>query len=726
MFLCSVIALLVVIGGVLYFGKFHVYSNYYAQYEIKNGEIVGVESAKLSREECKHTPLFYCLKHKGWFTHVSEIDVKSSNEKLPASPRVRIFEIGESEPSNEKGALFDGLLSAVSKIRISEDENERIIKEEYVDESNHVLFELNYSYINGKDAWAHFVSGDGQGLVVRDSGVEQARLSWNEDGRLVGVTYYDHNGVCKEIAKGINGYLWDLRHDGVTCRYTLNEYSQPSNSSEEEYNVVYTKEADDSLQTWYGHAMSVNTTAEKENSGATLANGPLGFAKMVKKGGKTWLYDKSGAAPAAELLVTYDEKGNVLKQEIKGRKPANYPSLYEYKYDRSGYLISKTLCNSQGKPFGKNPNAIYRWSWTYDANGSLVHEERTMVSGKVAYSKTLTRNQNCLVEETEDISKAIPYVKKVEVTVGKRQTVSYYGRNNMKLNGKWCKNSKETDSLLVFHKMVRSVSNNVVTEEYYRFDEQTASVVPLQPNAQGSVYFKKVTTLDNDGIATKYRTYDAQGNILKSMMYFTQNGKIIGRAVCGVDDKPVRCGKWEAEGFCYYRIYINTNNDNDYANILSVNEWGEKGVLYDSNEQKYYETEYLNCKGLSFKYHHDEYQISGTYSQINFVKPKDLSGYTVPYLHILNKRSTLYQMGFRDGDRIVACGPWRFGMGSHLLSKCWNLDGQDLSIRMLRVSGNGYVAIEKVIPAVKQLRTYSEYHELLLTNQEYQLLKSNL
>ena len=151
------------------------------------------------------------------------------------------------------------MLSCVCKVRISEDDNQRIIKEEYVDDRDAVLFELNYSYINANDAWVHLVSNDGQGLIIRDSGVEQARLSWDDEGRMVGVTYYDHKGVCKEIAKGINGYLWDYQNDNVVARYTLNEYAQPTNSSGDEYNVAYTKMTGDSTIVWYEHCMSIKT-----------------------------------------------------------------------------------------------------------------------------------------------------------------------------------------------------------------------------------------------------------------------------------------------------------------------------------------------------------------------------------------------------------------------------------------------------------------------------------
>ena len=724
-FLCSVIAILLVIGVVCYFWKFYVYSDNYARYEIRNGEIVGVESSKLSNEECEQTPLYYCLKHVGWFTHVSEIEVMSSNPKLPMTPRLKVLEIGESELADEKGSAFNLLLSSVCKIRISEDENKRIIKEEYVGNCDKVLFELNYSYINDKDAWVHFVSGDGQSLVVRDIGVEQARLSWNDDGLLVGLTYYDHNGVCREIAKGIAGYLWDYQPDHIVCKYMLNEFSQPTQTSAAEYNVAYTKIANDSVISWYAKCMSIATDGSDKMT--SPANGPLGFAKEVRTLHGVFLYGKDMVSPIATLNILKDKHGNVQQEKIEGTVSDDYPTLYEYTYDRNGFLTSKTLYASQGRPFVKSDTDIFKWSWEYNDNGGLIAESRMMPTGSLAYSKSIIRKKGMLIEEIKDIAKPIPYVKKVVTEKGNSKTIAFYGENNQKLNGKWDRKSKQTDSVLVYHRMVRMVKNHLMTETYYRYDEKTNKVLPLEVNAAGTSYFKKVTTTDKSGITTQYRTYDAQGKIIKSMMYFVQNGRVIGRAVCGIDGTPVRCNHWEAENFSYYKIFISANNEEKYANILPVNEWGQKSILAE-NGITYYETEYLNCKGLMFKLGEKKYAISGTYSQINFVNPKDLSSYSAPYLHLLDKKSALYRLGFKDGDRIIACGVWKFGMGSELLASCWHqMDGKPTLLKVLRpIAGIKYSLISKVVTLPNAPERYEEYHELRLTNHEYVLLKSNL
>ncbi len=160
---------------------------------------------------------------------------------------------------------------------------------------------------------------------------------------------------------------------------------------------------------------------------------------------------------------------------------------------------------------------------------------------------------------------------------------------------------------------------------------------------------------------------------------------------------------------------------------MAVNEWGEKSVLFDGGS--YWQTEYLNCKGLKFGYEGKEYDISGTYSQMNFVKPGDLSKYTVPYLHILDKRSPLYQLGLRDGDRIVTCGQWKLGNSCGLLSKYWN-SGNDgpVTIKVLRCCNNArkYVMIVRTLSLPRQLGLCSEFHEMAVTNKEYLLLRTSM
>lgn len=726
-FFGSVIVLLIFAGVIIQFWKFRVYTDNYARYDIKNGHIEGTESFRLSSAECEVTPLYYCLKHIGWNTNVSEIEIKSSNNKLPHSPRLKVLEIGESADTDEKGKQFSSLLSSVARIRINEDKNGRIIKEEYVDRNETVLFELNYSYLNDHEAWVHFVSGDGQSLKIRDSGVEQAKLSWDTQGHLVGISYYDYNGVCREIESGIGGYLWEYTADGMVCKYILNEFSQPTRNSEQAFNTVYYQEKNDSIVIRYANSIEIGDSAAVSDS--EPAKGPLGYVMTVKTNGREFLFDHYDAKPVAELVKTCDERGNILEERIKGKVVEDMPALYKYVYDADGIMISKELLTANGMPFGKNKDDIYMWKWNYDEEGRLALEERITVRNVVAYQKTVTRKKNIVVEEINDITKPIPFVKKVDSIRGNTTITSFYAANDRKINGKWFRNNQNQDSMLIFHKVKKVVKGNVTNSSYYACVEGKDSIYPLETKMNNNnvliSYFRKEITTDENGVVSKYRIYDVHGNIVKSMMYFIQNGQQIGRAVCGIDGTPVRCSNWEEEGLEYYKIYVTKRNDNTYATIRAVNEWDDNSVLYDVVD--YWETEYLDCKGLPFLYKDKTYIISGSYKQMNFVPPTNLSDKYVPYLHILDRKSSLYQSGLRDGDRIIACGQWRFGMNTSILSNEWKkMATQSCTIEILRPDRKRGYSKHSVKIGASPVGLYGEYHVLALTRAEYQLIQQKI
>lgn len=727
-FFGAVIVSLLLIGVGTYFFKFHVYTGNFSRYDIRNGQVVGLPFFKLSDSECATAPLYYRLKNVGLWTHVSEIEVMSSNSKLPHAPRLKALEIGECVETDAKGTLFSGLLSEVTGVRINEDKNGRIIKEEYVDEKGTVLFELNYSYMNDREAWVHFVSGRGQSLQVRDSGVEQAKLSWDDEGRLVGITYYDYNGVCQEIEPGVAGYLWVYAADGFVCKYILNEYAQPTRQSGQTYNTVCFRAANDSVITWYANSMSIRDSIQVLSSDP--ARGPLGYVKTVSTGGREFLFDSRDGKAVAELVTTRDGRGNVLETRIDGRMDEGIPAIYRYVYDAGGIMVSKSILTARETPYGKTGDEIYRWKWEYDDAGRLTLEERVNARNVTAYRRTVTRRPDVVTEEVRDITRPMPVVKRVDSIRGNTTVTSFFAENNRKINGKWFRNGGEQDSILVFHKVVRSVKEDVTLSSYYACAEERDSIYPLATELDdfGGVisYFRKETTTDPNGIVSKYRIYDAGGKIVKSMMYFIQNGQQIGRAVCGIDGTPVRCRSWEEEGFEYYKIYFNKNNNGNYANIRAVNEWEDNSVLYDGTS--YWETEYLDCKGRLFIYEDKEYIISNPYSQMNFVTPKDLSGRYIPYLHILDKGSVLYRAGLRDGDRIMACGQWRFGMDTQLLEKEWRRAGTEpCVIRVLRPdSRRGYTEVTGNIDAAGTDGLNAEFHVLALTRAEYESVQKQM
>lgn len=723
-----VIILLLCLFMLTYFIKFHVYTSNFARYTILDKQIVGVPFYNLSDKECKVTPLYYCLKQTGWSSHVSEVEIKSSNNKLPCFPRLKVLEIGECEKTDVKGTVFSDLLSSVTYIRINEDNDGRIIKEEYFDKNDFVLFELNYFYVNESEAWVHFVSGKGRSLQVRDSGVEQAKLSWDDSGRLVGITYYDYNGVCREIEPGVSGYLWIYGNENVVCKYVLNEYSQPTRQSSQSYNTICTRITNDSVITCYANSMDIQDSIPSFFS--VPSKGPLGYVKTVETGGRVFLFDSHDGNPVAELVTICDNRGNVLESRIDGHVSEFSPGICRYTYDADGIMISKTMLTAGKTPFGKTDDDIYIWRWGYDDEGKQTLEEHVNIRNVITYRKIKTRQKDVITEEIYDITEPIPLVKRVDSIRGNTIVSSIFAEKGRKINSRWFYDDIGVDSMLVFHKVIKTVEDNITKLLYYTYNEDKDSIYPL-PTVFGTFgeavsYYKKEETVDRYGNVTRFRIYDADGRIVKSMMYFIQNGQQIGRAVCGIDDMPVRCGNWEEEGFSYYKIYVNKNSDNNYANIQSVNEWGDNSVLFDGTD--YWETRYLDCKGRTIFYNGQMYSISNSYSQMNFVKPENLSGFYIPYLHILDKKSPLYKEGLRDGDRIISCGRWTYGMDIQMLEQEWNSIGiKECSIKVLRPCLNRkYTMVAAEMELIPACRPYAEYHVLALTDAEYELISEQI
>lgn len=727
-----VILFLLVVGICVYFYRFHTYSDYFTSYELRNGKVVGVESTEISSTDRKTTPLYYCLKHRGYGTDISEIEVMTSNRMLPNSPRVAVLGVGIGADDDDAASEFTDKLSTVTKVNISEDERQRVIKEEYVDDNGNVSFEVNYSYLDNNSAMAHFVSANGQNMRIRQNGVEQAKLTWDDSGRPTGISYYDHNGVCQDIEPGVAGYLWNYENNNTVCKYILNEYQQPTVKWNYRYNTVYTRTNGDSIIRWYANSLSVG---DKE---ITYASGPMGFVKEVTLNDKVLLYHNFDGNVSAKTEIKRDNRGNVLEERVTGALMKIIPQAISYKYSKDGLMLAKQLLDSRGRdfcPLGQDANKfISRWSWEYDKAGILIGQARISASGHTLYSRFVEKQGDVVRETINDVSKPDPFVVKIDSIKdgGKTVVSSFFVANNRPQNNKWRHRFAESDSMLVFHKMVETNTGNKITRSFYFYDDASKSIKPLPTSLNDfdmlTSYFRSETVFDNKGNRVGYTIVNAQGEIVKSMMYFYQNGQPTGRAVKGIDGTPVRCPKWEEEGFGYYRIFINVNNQGQYANIKAVNEWSETSVLYDGRQ--YFGTDYRTFPKYSFTLHYDNDKVSDNsnpYSQMLLVTPSDLSSKSIPYLHILDKNSYLYKKGFRDGDRLVACGLWRFGDSEANLESEWRKIGKErVSIRILRPTIHHSFTAYNVMLSPFNGQVKAENHIFALTNSECQQVLSFL
>lgn len=710
-----------VIAALLYFWYYAFdHESYYAQFERVNGWPVGI-GEELSSSERAKTPLYYKLSHKGHLNHDTDVEVMSSNEKLPLRPRINAFEVSDNDNKDTKANEFYAMLLKVKYIHFVEGEQNRIDKEVVLDENGNTLFVLNYFHLpNKNEAWIQYVTSTGQALQVRDNNVDRIKLSWFHDeenisnpnnGKVESVMYYDVLGVCKPVSHGICGFLMRYSINGEqTTRIALDEYSQPIQNNL--FNVLISKQYGDTLETRYAKSTSI------EDSLYRSARNIEGYSKVVRVKDKEYLYDEKNYQIAIRTY-TYDSKGNVLFEKTIGEHPIPYPALISYEYDsQTGYMKCEKKLDKNNKPFASTIDSIYKKVWDYTKEGDLALEQHENVNGRIVYTHRITHKNNVVLDFIEDVANN-KYETFIDSTKSFGRTISYYGKNGTPIIHK----AVDKEDTLYYHRLiVENTKFQGHTYLYYYTLDETGHVIPcpkkLNEYGKALSFFCKERQQDKDGNEIWYRLYDENNNIIKSMMYIYQNGQSIARAAMGIDKKPVRCPVWEEEGYAYYKIYYGKDFDHHYVRIKAVDEFEMPSIFYDNIAGIYQIISYTDYKGADIKFKGKDTQINYSYKQYSLDDATNISSTNIAYLHILSKNSMLYNKGLRDGDRIMKLGNWKFGMNLDILSQEWERSLKSrLTIEVLRPSKGVFLTIKKDIKRGDSHE--EEYHVYRLTNEEF-------
>lgn len=705
-------------GYVWYYEWEH--ESYYAQFERVNGWPVGV-GEELSLEERHRTPLYYKLSHKGHLDHETDIEVCSSNGTLPLSPRIAVLEVNENDVNDAKAWAYHEMLSKIAYIHFVEGENGKIDKEIAMDANKNTLFVISYFHLsNGKEAWAQFVTSTGQALQIRDNMIDRMRLTWhvNKDdasdpnnGRIESLAYFNEDGVCIPIANGICGYAMRFKDSHTTMRYFVDEYGRTTQTP---YNVVISKISNDTTEVRYGKASSLNDSVPQ------MAYGPKGYSKEVTVGDISYLYTNAKDY-VATLTTTRDSKGNKVKEQTEGLQPVAYPALTMYAYSEQGYLTGIQKYGQNGKPFCTANDSIYKKQWTYSAEGEVVLEEHWNVLNDRVFSHRITEKGNVKTDELIDKAKDF-YLTRIDSTMSNGTVTCYYGKNNKPVTFKVVEN---TDTL-EYHKIVVNEEKGVRVSLYYTLDKKSRIIpCPTRLDQYGKAlsFYRKEEGLDDYGYNIYYKLFDENGVIIKSMMRYYQNGQSVARAVMGVEGygHPVRCPKWEEEGYAYYKLYYINDNNDKYLSITAVDEWENPSIFYDACANTYRTITYTDYKGASLSFNGEQTSILYSYSQCSLGAATNLTETSLPYLHILSKESGLYRIGLRDGDRIVELGAWKQGMPQSMLEREWEkMYKEEMQICVLRPTASTYERLTKKVALDKE--GCEEYHTYLLTAPELDVL----
>lgn len=284
---------------------------------------------------------------------------------------------------------------------------------------------------------------------------------------------------------------------------------------------------------------------------------------------------------------------------------------------------------------------------------------------------------------------------------------------------------------IVCHKIIEEISvqksDSIITMSYYDCDNTLT---------QEGLYSKSEIIFDrkSGNVLFEYY-YDSADEICKSEMFtYNEYGIRESRAVAGIDRTPVRCPNWDWDGFSYYSMeFLKDFTDNVFVTVMGINELGDKSYIMKEDSLftiselplMFTTTEDVNprikSKTFSFSLSKNNYEPLANKKNI-------------PFLHILNKKSTLYNAhgqrnnfwrdGLFDNDIPYKVGRWRLGNSNQLLSQELDLIeelGGDFQV--LRYVNNKYVILSF---SVSSGSLYAEIHSIFLTDKEYNNIKRYL
>ena len=727
MFFTGVLFLLLLAGVfVYYYLTSWPHESYYAQFERINGWPKGV-GEELTQEERSRMPLYYKLSHEGQKDYDTDVEVMSSNSKLPRIPRLFGMEVSENDTDHVALAYLDKLMH-IQKIHFEEGEYGRLNREIVYgdDKDNTILYYITYFYPETEGlVWAQFLSSKGQAMPVRSNGLDRIKMSWftsdNKNdkrfGRTTSMLYFDALGVCQPGAGGIYGYQLEYAEDGAsTSIYSMDKYGRPIDAP---FNVRIIRSSKDCIDTQFAYAKTI------PDSVPIPAKGPSGFWREVDKGYEILYYQTGDTNPSAICHVEKNEKGNTLQRRMEGIYPGTIPAIIYYTYAQPmGYRTSEVKLNADGSTPFHGSDGIFMWKRQYDKDGELTMDERYSAPNTIVYSRHIKRNANFVRDEIINTKDTLyPYLTRVDSTFKNTGTsTTFYGKDNKPIN------VKNSDIQCPYHYVVREIDSLVETVKYFCYDDKNNKIIkqPLKTDEYGGVmsFYSKKQWFDEDKNEIAYQIHDIDGSIVKSMMFNYRNGQKISRSAMGVDRTPVRCPYWEEEGYAYYKIYFTKDNNNRYVNIDGVNEWNESSIFYDNFDKIYQRVEYGDFKNWKMtKDDKDYFLITNTYKQFVFIEDKNVTPVTIPYLHILNKNSVLYRKGLRDGDRIIRLGTWNWHDSESLLASEWRrMEKELVEMEVLCPTGKGLVRKTFYIKFEENKLPLAEYHVLALTGNELKMI----
>lgn len=715
-----------------------LYEEYYADFENRDGWPVGI-GQPLSEYERQSTPLYYKLSHRGnrnGNLH-TDVEILSPTRYLPTLCRLPKLEWATNEDDDIKAKEYNEVLKNVVRVRYSSIEgSNEISKEELIDKDGKVLISISYFHLSANDAWAQFYTANGENMKIRDNCLDRMKLSWDSIGRIKSLMYYDAQGVPQDISsnKDVKGYIWEYV-DNTTIRYALNDYGLPSNGLIN--NTIVTTVNDKIVEQKYLNSRKVG---DKQAQEVVCEDG---YSRSVFSNDSLYLFLPNSNNPYAIRHIRRNSTGQIINITTWGGE-TEYASKIVYEYE-DGLLKKEEFLDREGAPYGKNAESIYKCEYAYNESGDIIEEKRINKKGELAYHyKVDMKNVNqdtVRVTETLDIRQNPKYLMEVDSITPTYTSTTFYGENHIGIN----KHVLVGNDSLYVHRIVKKPNNiplnTIVSHEYYACENNKIIPLPTKKDEYGKAisYFRRITEYDKAGNIVSLKIEDFYGNIIKSMMYFIQNGQQIGRAVKGIDGNAVRCDKWEEEGYLYYKFYYSKDFEDRYSGLTAVDEWEHRSSIYDVYYDEYLYVDRYNFEGKSVRVYDSDADanknlnivlitpVYKTYKQVIFKENPYISNLEIPYIHVLSSKSKMYdnRNGVIDGDRIVAFEKWQLGEPLSVLEKEWksSIGKTDIHVTILRPTVNSYIKKHLVLESDVSELKYIEYHVSKMTSDEMAFFK---
>ena len=767
----GVIALLIVgVSYTIWCAYFKEYEECYTQFVKINGWPQGVGD-KLNKPQRESIHIYYCLKRNGFLSkglidredrHFTEVEIRNSHGGIEtcaaAQPIVPLFSF--EEDSIAVISSFKG----VCRWKFMPDDDDKYVSKEIAYTSDgKITYVLSYmrgvinkrpaksddardkkqnvtSNVESVDKNATVVLEDQNGRPISLSGrANRMIISYDSIGREERIRFYDDNEIPMVNHRMAYGYnlSYDLKNrivsifccdafgdeiENVEIKSIRYEYLNESGIFENDWTkCVYSG----NFETKYGYNIE-----EREYKDNYIIH--TFFLNNQKSSNNTL-----DCNSYKEILNNHGEIEEIDYLSDNKDRPYRVTFEYEVKKQMCKVLSIKSF-TKDGKPFvpQEHKSKPYFWltsqSYKYDDELDLCEDIRLIGNDSVYIYKLENISElEQRITHRDDLSANDYYVEILKYNTEKqlvnRSFISETGRNKIH------EIIEEGDSILcasVEYKYGKTVDQRQ-TEDQTKNDSiryEVKTFYDEDGNYCAYPYAKDSCVYGINDNLLRYRViFSSNEEILSSyMFYYTETGILNGQSVLGIEGKPIRCPKWDAYGWSYYKLMTLFDSKGIPTRYKVTNEFGQESFLTDS----------LNLGIILWYTDNDnkyDFPITTTELGAGFVHvetnkiaiekaPITTSIHQIAYLHLTNMKG-LNNNSIRDGDVLIRLGNWQYENDKNCskLKNEWNqLKLGNQKALVLRMKGGIYKVTEIDFPI--STAEWAEYHIINITDSEYSTL----